>query len=546
MAGNSRWAYYNPQVTATIGGVQTDVVKVQASFGLNMIPTCQVWLPVGRSTKTGAPAAAHAIAQAAAAGPLPITVTANLVAGSSSDSAIRGLGIPSGAFTLFDGVTAGPGYARAGNAVQYTIAANHWLVGLTQGSALSEASNPGNPSRYAYGALMRGSQDTGSRYFTTLQKAQDFVTPGNITRDFWKSAVLPWFTDLAKQDGIWNALGAERNLRGSPNNSQALPALRRMAGGACALPLKPRSTITVDADLATEIAKDVALLTHDVGFAAHQTFWDILVGNFASSYSFAVVPRALDAAVVPYVPAYRGPGGNPWAVLQAGEYSTLELQGSTPRPLRAFGLLAGLGTRSGANGFDDDNPPDGMLGCGGFYDAARPGSVIIRPAPRWASAMISPGNYAAAAAGGAGAAVGNAHFPGAGAANGARARGKARAAGPLRSILDAMAQARFAEAVLAGRQGYASGALRLDIAPGSVVGIEGIGEGFIAGDGLGQDWFGTALQVTVQLDAEGQSCGTAFTLGAMRSAAENASDNATVGAHPLWANTFAGCNLVDS
>ncbi len=541
---SARWSYYRFSAWAVIDGQTVDVVGFQVDFELNSIPRAAVRLPLGRSTKDNSAAAIHSLA-ASLTEQRPVQVWLNFEPADSSDPGVRALGIPEGEFKIFDGFTAGGSYVRNGAGVaQYMVQCNHWLVKLNQGSAFSESSHPGNPAHYSYGALMPSGGDAGGLNWTVLSEAHKFITQGNLSSDVWGSALYPWLQNLASKDGFWIV---EQGLKGDGGNSQAKEALDRIgAGGKCYVASKLRGTLSVDVDIANEIANDVSLLTYDPGFVAHQTMWDILVGKFCADYLLAVVPRVDDAVVVPYIPCGRGKGGRAFERILAQEYVGIQLDAASRRPLRAYGILSSLVTRSGADGFADDAPPDQKMGVGGWYDTEKNGAVIIQAGPRWMGAILSPARYSDAASGGNLKEIGNAQFPGAGAKNNARDDAKGRAVDKIKPLLNAYAKARYAQEILQGRYGVISGAFRVDIAPGSLVEIEGASEQFIADqDQFGLGYFGEVLRVSFMADAEAGALGTAFHVGFIRSADENADDRTSVDGHPLYEETFEGCALVD-
>lgn len=538
----ARWGYYKLRAWAVLDGKTIDVAGFQVDFELNSIPRATVRLPLGRQVPSNAASAIHGLVQSLTE-QVPIQVYCQVAATSTSDRSVRGLGLPTGAFLCFDGYAAGGGYARNNQgAAQYAIACNHWLTRLNQGSAFSASSHPGNPARYSYGALMPSAADTGALNWTAITGASDVITQGNLATDAWGSAFHPWFRRLASSDGFW---ATEVNLKGDGTNKPALLALDRMKPGLkYGVAAQLRSTLSIDVDVAAEIAADVVKLTSDPTFAANQTLWDILVANLAPDYLLAVVPRVASALVVPYIPGNRGTAGAAYAKILAQEYVGIQVDAAMRRPLRAYGILSSLATRDGAT--MDDTPEDASTGIGGWYDTKKDGTVMIQPGPRWMNAILSPSRYVDAASGGDLKAIGNAQFPGAGAAGDAGAQAKDRAKNTIKPLLDAYAKARYAQEVLQGRQAVITGAFRLDIAPGSLVEIEGASEQFIADlDQFGLGYFGEVLRVSLSVDAETPAVGTAFHVGNVRSAAENADDKTSVDGHPLYEATFQGCPLVD-
>ena len=545
-----RYAYYSFQAHATIGkpGSQTttDIVGFQINHELNAIPTAQIKLPVGRSVSGTGNAAIHSLARSLSE-QTPIQIWAEFIEVTRSDKKIRGLNIPKGPFKIFDGDTELSGYIRneQGATVAYVINCNHWLGRLTRGSAFSQTSHPMNPSQYTYGQIEANAGDTGNqtRNWTLLSGASDIVTPNNLTADVWGQAIYPWFQRLAARDGFWSN---EITLKGDPSNKAAQIALAKMGTKVTGyVASKPNNTIAIDTDIANEISKDIAISTQSGEFITHQTMWDILVGKICPDYLLAVVPRVEDALVVPYISGNRGTKGQPFETIRAEEYGGIQIDGICRRPLRAYGIQSSAADRFGAN-IGDDRPSAGVMGIGGWFDTMKEGSVIITMGPRWLGSILSPSEVAAEASGANQKPIGNAVFPGAGQTNDVAAKAKVRAAEVIKPLLNAYAQARYAQHMLAGRSATVAGPFRVDIAPGSLVQVDGASEAFIADqDQLAIPYFGDVLRVSMAADAETPYLLTAFHIGNIRTSVENQSDKTSIASHPLYANTFQGVTLLD-
>jgi hypothetical protein len=541
--GVARYGYYTPRAWAVVGGVRAAIVGFQVDYELSAIPRAQVRFPLGRSTADGTPAALHQIAQDLAT-LTPIEIWCSFSPAGASDPGVGGLGLPDGAFLVFTGFTAGLGYVfNAAGTAQAMLSCVGWLDALNRGSIFSQSSHPANPSQYAYASVTGGGEDTGGQHWTPLTTPGESVTPQNLAADVWGKALYPWFTSLAGRDGIWVV---EKNLRGDPSNKQALAALRLMApGGPYYVPASLNAPGAVDVDTAAEISADVAALTFQPEALAHQTLWDTLVAKFGPDYGLAVVPRVSDALVVPFCPCVRA-GGQPFAAILAQDYVGTQLEGSSRRPLRAWGVLSALSTRSGFEA-TAENPAAAVMGVGGWFDSGGPGAVILQAGPTWMNRIVAPARFSDAATGADRKAIGSALSPRARASNGSCRAAKTRGEKVVKPLLDAYAQSRYAQAVLQGRYGVVSGAFRVDIAPGSTVLVEGASDAAIAGstgDGLGQPFYGQVLRVSLALDAEAPLAGAAFHVGYARTAAEDASDTASVAAHPLYKRTFLGSPLV--
>jgi hypothetical protein len=493
---------------------------------------------------TNAPSPVHLQAQTLRE-ELPAEIWVDLSRRDASDAdAFAALAIPAGPVRIFNGFTSGVGF-HSGDGIRFTVGLNHWLTRLNEASALNRSSHPMTPAFFAAGALNERLPATGvGAEITSVYN--DLLDLGGIQHDLWGQALLPLLATLAREGGPWLDDPALPAGLGGPN-VDVLAALALLAPGASpwSLPLALDPALEEFQGLAGHISDYLlGALSHrnnDGPALAHSTHWDLVAGRIASDFSFAVVPRVEDALVVPYVPGQR----SPFLTIGADQYRPLQMAVATPRWLRAFGILPPV---TSATGFD--TVPDGgegrTLGIGGFYDAGRDGTVLLAPAPGWLSTFVTGDVFGQRAAGGDGQAIRTATSPAAGTPTEARARKRA-AAGPMRRILDRYARLRYAENVLQGRTGSITGALRLDVAPGTTVAVEVAPERRLgADDALAVPFYGTVLRHSIAIDAEAPGAGSTLLLGAIRNAAENEEDATSIDFHPLYTHAFVGAPLLDA
>lgn len=526
----SEYKYARVTAWVDIAGEKLPLVGVNIDYELNAIPRCQCRLPVGRDVRSGKASAVHDFIAGLTA-PVVIKVYAHFEV--DADSAGSSIITANEDILLFEGESAGVGFSRTTSAMQFTLQGRHWLGALEEGSILSASSAVSNPGRYTLGALDKSVGESGARDWGGLAGAGTLITHTTIRRDFWGSALHPWFTALAKTDPFWVESLA---IKPSTPNSRVSDALDRMKPSSDFDKLSISDEI-VDSSLAGSIANDISLITKDPEQTAHQTFWDVLVGACAPEYLFAVVPRISDALVVPYIPAYR----TPYLTIPISQLTSVEISRPASRRLRGFGLMAGLTPTTGLDGVPGG---EGKPGIAGYYDSKLEGGVVrIEVGPRWTTQLLVPSDSAAESSGAKGVVISTADRPEAGASSPAPLAAKTRNKTVIRPLLDRYAQARYAAEALRGRMGSISGPFRQDIAPGSTVRIETAGEAFIAEDAASAAFVGTVVRVSMSLDAENRSAATSFQLAYIRSDAENLEDATSIASHPLYIATYSGASL---
>jgi hypothetical protein len=545
MTSEQLWALVRPRAWLQTGFGVFDLSALQIDYELNAIPRATMQLPMGRDLDSGAYMPIHRAAPQFA-DPVPLEVWAEFLIDDSASAQLLGeLGVPANTpVRLFRGTSAGLGDNSSSNSAGLTLGANGWLAALTEGTTVNRTSHPSNPAFFTFGAITEDTGDSGLEPAATVAcEADRFVTADTVSSDFWGQALLPWFLYLCRQRPLVELPGGTEL---AAPNAAAAAALARMGPGAPGYVPSPIDLGTTDlAEPAQKLADQVAALGHDPSWLAQTSFWDLLTGRFAGDFGLAVVPRVDTALVVPYLPNYAGSGGRPFRAVMARHCLGRSLSGLTRRPLRGYAILGTVDSDSGLD-LSPDNGPDPSLGIGGFYDTGLVGGQILvqGSAPAWCSGLGNAEAYASDSFGGIDGVVGTSLHPGEGAPNQHRSR-RRELLNLSASVLEKLARAKFGEEALRGRMGFVTGLLRLDLAPGSVVAVEGRSENLLGAlDTTAPAFYGTVLRHSLVLDANNAQAASSLVLGSVRSVWENATGRYTMPRHPFYTQTYWGSTLL--
>lgn len=462
---------------------------------------------------------------------------------------------PADPFLVFEGSTTGFGYRRTSGGAEYLLNLEHWLGDLAFSSSVSAISVPDNPAQLTFNSVTAPAQETGAVLartggLTGLTFAEEFVTRANIEQDFWGKALQPFLLALTEMETfVTTPFGIQQNIENGPlGNRAARQALLRIEP----MPPPPPSGTYVDG---VALRMDPAAYAGDLSLVAGQisqslgnevlqvltcsTIWDKLI-QIKSSYMMALSPLVTKALMVPFVPGLR----TPYKTILASEYDFVNLQGDMPRTLRGVGLYGGLRFVGGSD-LQGDVPMDyDNFGIGGYFQGAPSGQIVFKQAPDWA--LPSPDSlFSDSTSGGNGLIHSNALSAGAGAIpTAALASPNAQAVSTV-TLLNRLARCFYIYEVLKFRSGDLSGKLRFDIAPGSVISVEGCGDKFLGiSDQLGDHLWATVIQTDINLDVENSKAGTSFRLAHIRNRQENANDGYSIASHPLWSRSWNGCPLI--
>ena len=542
----SSWAKFKFKLRAVIGGVTfTDIVRFGCTFEANSVPSAGLVVAVGVNAD-GVLATIHSNVDKITAG-ASAEVFLTVIPQGSDGVKDKLLELP-GEIRIWLGRVVGMAINRSLDEASAMIQLTHWLEDLNGPSSLNSNVHPHSSGDFAHSAIYPGvttsGTDAGSRMWVPVVDDKEIkLTPDVLEEDLWKNVLHKWLTrlakaDLAKTDQFIN--------QAQDGDKDAQAALARMVGAS-------RFSVPLAMALASADGKAVAdgvrhALTHETFTSwVHTTLWGKLIGEWAPTYFFVVVPRIEDALVVPYAGALREPfltlDGDGYSI-RDDQYTHSNSVSLTTQQLRAVGVWHGTQSDLGGNGAPSTEDA-GYKEIAGWYQSSRPsGLVLIKESPSWLQNAVSASSYAAASAdAGRTTGVGHAAAPGAGAAPTANA--PTAVVKSLKTLLDNFAHHWYSLEQLKGRTLEISGKLRFDIAPGTTVRVQGGAGKTAAVDQLNVTFFGTVVRTSIMLDCENERAGTAFSLAHVRTEAENAVDDMSVKLPPLYSRAWRGAPLAD-
>jgi len=439
-------------------------------------------------------------------------------------------------FVVFDGYTTGSGYRRGASGAEYVISLEHWLTDLTASTALSPDLVPNTAFNTYFPAVVPVEDQPGNVFGQTVTS---ILSPFEIAQDLWGSGLLKFYSFIANKNalgliqdnyaGIGNLLELE-GLFSSQKNDTALIALSRILGpgNRSYVPLKLRD-IGGTLNIVTGISEMISKLS--VRSLNGSTFWDNIL-TFGAQLKYDVLPLINTAVVAPTLPNFY----YPWKKIYASEISSIDLSTAMPRFLKGVVLTTASSENSGYN--DVGNLPQeatgkfyDFLSCG-IYIGNNVGQILIETAPEWLSQPVSPVLAAA---------ENNFVFDAAVRKDPAQKIDKV--ATEFAVIANAFAKLVYSTEILKHRAGNVSGKLRFDIAPGSVVAVETLGEMQPPSDTLGYPLFAMVEQVATTIDCTSPSASTTFTLSNIRTAYENTNISLVSTANPLYDMVWNGCGM---
>jgi len=452
-----------------------DVVSVSASFALNTIPTASLTVAVGTNPVLDKKATIHGVKNRLKPRD-KVVVKLTVFEGSGQTSKF----LEGGTYTIFEGFFVGIGYQRSQNQANYVMHLTHWLDDLNNSSAINGDWFPGCPYDYAQTATYEAI-GTVKAWKPNPTISGDFAKYANLTKDLWGEVIKPLFEKLAEKGGSLRqeASGAVTG------NDAAKAALARMPGDDGEFyytPLALQIKDTAGQNLSNSIA---AYFTTTIGTSfAQNTFWAKLITEYAAQFLFAISPAVKWALPIPFCAGlrWRAEGGK---TIAASEYNYANFNSNMAQLIRSVDIAYPVSNR---NGLVAHVTPPMQANISYFMPCAvypplltarqkaanepePAGLRLFKLPPNWASnadsslqAGFSSTVNSTPATDPADAAAGSTALP-------PTVDALDTAFNTLRDTIGRFAQHWYVTEVLQQRYGEISGALRFDLAPGSVVKI---------------------------------------------------------------------------
>lgn len=549
--------------------ISLDLSSATLDFGLNEVPQATLSVAVGRKMDNVASIAPLHYLIEVLQTQVPIKVYCQI----SSTSGTKFEFWPAAPFLAFDGIVTHAGYRTMYGAAEFAILVSHWLVQLGYSSTLSRSSSPANPIQISYDAALPDYNSAGASLLNKWNEVattqlQTLMAGPVVQKDLWgftqsipittssgfavveTGGIQQFLLALASRDRFnWRTLQTFNNAckpgEIAQANNEATTALNRfeptVSGGDYELGVPLNLVPQFDAAaVAQRIAYEIATETPEK--LANHTFWDKLVGEYAPSYLFSVVPLVDRALVVPFTPGLRqDDGALSQEVIYAREISEFDMARTVPKPIRGVGLFLERALATNAAVTAGRSIDLSLLP---MYDTCQDGIIVFKHGPSWL-VNTTLANFETLKT------VLDNPIP---ANQGAQAPAQLPFADATllpanQQLWQAYCQALYIQEVLRYRQARLSGKLRFDLAPGSAVAVEVPNDRFVNAaineDGSSDFLFGTVMRVSIAINAEAQKAGTSLQIGFIRNAAEDKSNNTSIDSHPIWATPWYGAPLVN-
>ena len=531
-------------VTTDSGNITfDDVVSVSASFALNTIPTAALVVAVGTNAITNEPATIHA-AQSRIKPRDRVIVKLRVTHGAGDDTKF-----PDGTYTIFDGFFVGIGYQRSQNHANFVLNLTHWIDDLNNSSAVNGNWFPSVPFDYAQSAVYDkiGAVEA---YEPTPTVADEFATPAFVQEDLWELVIKKLFVTLAGYPG---GLVAESGTHVGTNDA-ALAALDRMPGAGVAYYKK--LGFKIEEIGGTNLADSFGeYFTKTIGTSfAQNTFWAKLVAEYAAQFFFSISPAVDWAMPIPFCAGLRWFDGG--KLIKADEYNYANFNANTPQLIRSVEIAYAATEMNGLPMPDPDyapgEPPRSYYHPCGVYPPAVADALgrkqldnglrLFKMPPNWANNI--EGSVLTALAGTNDAASTTDPADGAGSGRPATVNSPTAAADAIITSVHLFAQHWYVTEVLQQRYGELSGALRFDIAPGSIVKIMTPARDTtlnVTPENPAEYVVASVVSVSYVINAERATAGTSFAIAHTKIASELRPDSIyAVNTPPLYKEAWHG------
>jgi hypothetical protein len=496
-----------PEQDGSTRRLRVPVTDVNLTFQPNVMPEAVFGLPVGLNARTGVRSPAYDLVKRASSR-LPIRLRAKL-AGQFRDANRVVRRYPDRIHTLWQGYTTGVTHGAAASGLNYALSSTHWLGDLDSGTLASGDLVSGDFGDMTV-SVAKDTEGGGTTLISAGSVAGSASLSGQV--DMWDVVRTMMTMVMTPRGQGMGRLGRGSLLQSATEavESLALPALE--LGNAKAIAtmklfndakvLNPGSLLINDFSghnprLSEQLAEVIC------GGLGGTTAWQKLV-TLAQLLHFRLIPTVDSLAVVPYMPVY---AHAPWRSIWAGDTLRVDGQAATPARLSAVAMV---GTPWNSTRYDQSDPPR----ANGFWSSGRVGKVKLVRNPDWlfSGQWFNPDKLSSSPD------------------EALTERGATRGNDYARAI--------WADDCYKGRVMSVHTPLRLDIAPGCPVAVNGLDVSTRAGESR---LLGMVQAVRIMMSAGGRDARTELTISHLRTIAD---DNLAPTAHPLYDNLWPGTELL--
>lgn len=531
-----RWSAY-----AELDGEEVPVIAVNTTYMVDSLPTARLVLAVGREPTNEEEAKAADMFLKAK----PYTNVKIYIKGETDTDSPVGSEEPGFPFDedvlIFDGFLEGIGYSSgrspAGGSISLTADCVGWLAGLggsasaTQGNAVK---GPGGFDEIANLGPEQGTFDVNNTFGVDVT---------GVVSNLWEDFIKPLFQAIANEPKVW----------GEASNQSALDAIQRMdkAGG---LSENANTSLVFPVSRSNVPEKAVVefLLDH-IGRVLYNSWrsynlWEAL-REIANDFKFSIIPIIDSAYCAPVFPTL---GGQVYTTVGADEYYLIRYSSRAEANYTRLAVVDTLGTTT--NPLEPDVKISAVIGLYELEGSLNPGDESDKTvgltyqlgAPNWLLPLASIGEYTRISIGGDKLAIPDAVNPEAFAEEPDEHYNTLYSNYVTSELGDDYARIALEDMFLANRRGYIEGRFRLDIAPGSTIAVEVIGDKFSDPDAEPLKIVAIVTAVECSIDSGSTGKGRAYTrlaLSHIRSEEEHKDDRITSAEHPIFEARFDGTKL---
>jgi hypothetical protein len=546
-----------------------DVSQFSTSFAINEIPTAVAMLAIGREFHTQKPARIHTKSDY-------VQMDRATIFFQPEQEYDPDNKWPGTRLQIFSGYFLGFAYRKINGKITVVAHLLHFLAGLTFSSCVNRTGHVSNPTSLNVAAILGSLKTTGTD--KEKEKENSGSAPQSGAGGGQYISQLPGCNAVAPTavDDLWNAIkqylvamaniplmpvsvaqecegGGDTKTNGVAAN--ILSKIEPFAGGTYknGVPLKIDVPSGLQGLLQQAIGLDLG--NSQIASFATKSMWDKIVGEFCPRYGMALVPMCQSAIVIADVPALGGDAEFPfprfWRSIDTIESDALDMNAELHLPIQMVAIWGGWTTQTMA--FEDaaSNQDQaqaqvtltGLIGGCFAEDSIAPGDglrlyinpppvvqILAGQMPVYAGHNFNLFNRGASRAAGADA---NSPMP--------PVSRPGTLGNPVNELCNRYCHDYYVQQMLRGRNGMVAGKLRFDIAPGSIIRIEGSSEKIIGGeDSMAVPLFGCVQRVTIGINAEAGMAGTTFTLSHIRTETEASKPRTSVTEHPLFGTSIHG------
>ncbi len=354
------------------------VESVRVEYAVNEIPTASIRVLPGREAHSMLISAVHQITDTTVQ--MRVSVMMEVRNSRTEPFGITPTFLRNGSYRLFEGYVSEIQYARDVTSLYVDLNCVHWLYDLNFSSSLTDQFVPATPRDITFNAFLNSSAGSLGNLITVDEYAFR-MSPMGLAADVWTNGLFPILMHIASRDRFaWQYFPHRVNDSAGRLAAQAMSLIRTDVP----LQLQPLGNGHLELLIAAGMLMSLTHYSAEYNPLAYPalaetTLWERMVKVLSPLFMFAIIPYPTQARIVPYCPTYNAAY---WGIMPPSHVFALRRISKNTKPLQGVVVFSNQLLVGGSDlGVNPDTVNDYMFGGAFSAPNVDEGLTLFRQAP---------------------------------------------------------------------------------------------------------------------------------------------------------------------